>query len=541
MTSKLFKSLCAAIVGGCIVLTGCVHTPASKTEPGNDLKEVFRRAHNGQPLRCVALGGSITQAGKGWIGPWLRKTFPNSIINMHNSGKSGTGSSLGIFRIGPDVIACEPDLVLIEYAVNDRGLSKEDVIWNLESIIHRLKKLKNPPAIVFLEAASQSGGDISRHSAVADYYGFVNIDLQKASEDYLAKNNLNWKDIFGDNVHPNSKGHQVYTKAITGVLDKYVKAAKDEEIPPYKLPKQLSSHKLILDGTMAQIAVAPGWTQDHKVEGWWNRFFLGAVASTKPGVTMKLPFRARCVGLMMPLSLSYGTMFVSVDGEKPIFLTCNHRGGFAYNVFGKDLEPGEHVLHIAVPTKGQYGKGVKLGYLLLGGMESPCTKKVPQGKFNAEFMAGLSFVGIPASQWQWAGPFGKIDAKCPDDLALKELDTDFGAEKGKVDWKNITDKQERIDYTKLTGFKDRGTCIAKTRFYSKNGGEQMFALQLDYWAKLYINGKEVLQVKTGHGAPGNSIFFSAPLKKGWNDILIKTHSGSGGHYFKLMYKDVSNK
>ena len=162
MTPRFLKYLYAAIIGGCIFLTGCTHIQSSKPEPGNDLKEVLRRAHNGQPLRCVALGGSITQAGKGWIGPWLRKTFPNSIINMHNAGKSATGSSLGIFRIGPDVIACEPDLVLIEYAVNDRGLSKEDVIWNLESIIHRLKSLKNPPAIVFLEAASQSGGDISR-------------------------------------------------------------------------------------------------------------------------------------------------------------------------------------------------------------------------------------------------------------------------------------------------------------------------------------------------------------------------------------------
>lgn len=537
MTFKLLNYLYAAVISGCILLTGCTHIQSSQPEPGNDLKEVFRRAHNGQPLRCVALGGSITQAGKGWIGPWLRKTFPNSIINMHNSGKSATGSSLGIFRIGPDVIACEPDLVLIEYAVNDRGLSKKDVTRNLESIIRRLKGLKNPPAIVFLEAASQSGGDISRHSAVAEYYGLVNVDLQKACEDYLAKNKLKWKDIFGDNVHPNKNGHKLYTAIITEILDKYANAAETEDIPAYKLPSKLSPHKLILDGTMAQIAVAPGWKQDYKVNGWWNRFFLGAVGSTKPGVTMKLPFRARFVGLMFPLNRSFGTMFVSLDGKEPIFVPCNHRSGYAYKVIGKDLEPGEHVLHIAVSPKGKYGKGVKLGYLLLGGMENPCTKKIPQGKFSAEFMSGLSFISIPAAKWQWAGPYGKIDAKCPDELALKELDTPYGPEKGKVKWKKITDKQERVDYVKLTGFKNRGICYAKTRFFSNKTGEQMFALQLDYWAKLKVNGKEVLQIKTTHGGPGNAIFFTAPVKKGWNDIQIKTHSGSNGNYFKLMYKD----
>lgn len=44
----------------------------------NDLAEVFRCALYGGPLRCGAIGGSITQAGNGWIEAWLRKRFPES-------------------------------------------------------------------------------------------------------------------------------------------------------------------------------------------------------------------------------------------------------------------------------------------------------------------------------------------------------------------------------------------------------------------------------------------------------------------------------
>ena len=124
---------------------------------GRDILQVFTEAHRGEELRAVAMGGSITQAGKGWVGPWLQQQFPNSKVSMHNAGMSGTGSNLGIFRLERDVIEYNPDLVFIEYAVNDGCGKVEDVIRWLESLVVRLKLLPQPPAIVFLEAAAQNG------------------------------------------------------------------------------------------------------------------------------------------------------------------------------------------------------------------------------------------------------------------------------------------------------------------------------------------------------------------------------------------------
>ena len=86
---------------------------------GDDVVAVFTRAERGEPLRYVAIGGSITQAsGDGWAGEWLRRQFPKSDVTVVNSGMSATGSSLGIFRIERDIIAHQPDLVAIDTAAD---------------------------------------------------------------------------------------------------------------------------------------------------------------------------------------------------------------------------------------------------------------------------------------------------------------------------------------------------------------------------------------------------------------------------------------
>jgi hypothetical protein len=156
-----------------ILLSLSVVAGAAEFGRGRDLLPVFARAHAGQPLRAAAIGGSITQAGGGWLEPWLREQFPKAAVTMRNAGMSATGSALGVFRLERDVISAQPDLVLIEYAVNDGGTSDEDAIRYTESIVVRLKSLPHPPAIVFVEAAAKGGSKRHRHQRVAKHYGLL--------------------------------------------------------------------------------------------------------------------------------------------------------------------------------------------------------------------------------------------------------------------------------------------------------------------------------------------------------------------------------
>jgi lysophospholipase L1-like esterase len=76
------------------------------------------------------LGGSIT-AMNGWRNKttdWLRTTYPGATFKEIHAAIGGTGSDLGVFRLGRDVLAHKPDLLFVEFATNDGGQPPEQ-IW----------------------------------------------------------------------------------------------------------------------------------------------------------------------------------------------------------------------------------------------------------------------------------------------------------------------------------------------------------------------------------------------------------------------------
>jgi lysophospholipase L1-like esterase len=534
-TSKtiLLSLASAVLLSGCASLT----FDRQRDEPGRDLLVKFQQAQAGRPLRCVAIGGSITQAGKGWVGDWLRAAFPNSAVVMHNAGMSATGSMLGMFRLERDVIACQPDLVFVEFAVNDGGLDDETAYWSLESIVRRLKSLPDPPAVVFVETAARDQSKRHRHESIARHYGLLNIDLQLKSDAYLQANGLKWNALFGDAVHPNQTGHEFYAQVIAEALQPYLIRAKTLTEPVTytpSLPKQFSPRKLVLDGRMVPIAGDAGWRRENSLPFWWNKFFNGVVSADQPGTTLRIPFRGTVAGLYYALSKTYGMFYANVDGEGFREVLCNTRGGYSYTVF-QNLTPEEHVLNIALPKNSVQGQGVKLGYLLLGGETDAADTSPHQGAFTAEKLAAIRFKEIAASRWQWTGPYGDVRNPWPDDATLPNLARVFPPEQDSaqttVTWKPVT--LDTIDFARLTGFGDRGVCYAKTTLDRPEAGLTGLALRVDYWAKVWVNGKPALTVDRGHGSPRSPIYFAVDLKQGANDILVKVQSGSRGNRFSL--------
>lgn len=338
---------------------------------GNDVARAFADAESGRPLRYVALGGSITQSGVGWIGPWLKEKFPASQVTTINSGMSATGSALGVFRIERDVISHQPDLVAIETCVNDDSLPDDITIRYVESLVVRLKKLPHPPAIIFIEAAAKNGSKIQRHRQVARHYGLFEIDLQAAVDEELKRTGQEWSTFFTDNVHPNEAGNQFYARTIEQALAPLLgqKPSERERV----LPQPLSEKPLILDGRMVPlfgITGVPGWKKNASPPFWMDAFFNGTLSASEPGAALEIPFRGTCVGVFYPMDKSYGTFDVSIDGGKPQRIAPNTRGGYSLDVIGRDLPAGEHVLRVALPAAdpapGVNGE-VRLGYLLLAG------------------------------------------------------------------------------------------------------------------------------------------------------------------------------
>lgn len=503
----------------------------AKAETGGDVAEVFSRARNGEPLRLVALGGSITQAGSGWIGDWLRQKFPKSLVTVANSGMSATGSALGIFRVERDVIAHQPDLVLMEFCVNDSGLGDEEAIRYVESIVVRLKQLPHPPAIVCLEAATRDGVNLKRHRAVAQRYGLLEVNLQEAVNEHLKQEQLAWEALFGDDVHPNEKGHEFYAKVISEALEPLTQ--ESGKTATSKLPPPLSPKPLILDGTMVRLSdfVTKDWKTENAPASWWGRFFVGTLDANQPGATLRVPVRGTTVGILYPMMKTYGRFLASVDGGTPQEIAPNTRGGYDFRILTSDLPAQEHLVEFAVPTWGDAadGKPVKLGYLLVAGQTKVNRDSSEQGHFSAERQAALKFSKIPADQWKWTGPFAVADAKAA-------IQTPFPPEKpgdSTVQWQPLpTQEADWIDFQPMA--KAPAIVYAATEVEAAQEEEVIIGLAADYYGQLWVNDKPVLNLGDGHGHASVHQFVPATLKAGKNRILLKLGSGTQGFGFSIF-------
>jgi acyl-CoA thioesterase I len=96
-----------------------------------------------QPLNVAALGTSLTARGA-WVEalPAALEARIGRPVRVGNFGVSGATSRDGL-RLIDRVIAMQPDMVTIEFAINDaalhRRVSLEESTANLAAIIHRLR------------------------------------------------------------------------------------------------------------------------------------------------------------------------------------------------------------------------------------------------------------------------------------------------------------------------------------------------------------------------------------------------------------------
>ena len=199
---------------------------------------------NNEPGELVIgfLGGSITVADgdRGTMNRyatrvtnWFQEEYPAKTVKQVNAGIGGTGSVLGKYRVMTDIGAYAPDVVFVEYAVNDShysALYSETVRSNMETIVRNLQSLPKVPVIVFLYSMHDNSysnikyTSIPDHQDVADYYGIETINFYDYMSALVAKGEFIWDktqsgSLTSDNIHPNALGHEQYGNYIISQLE----------------------------------------------------------------------------------------------------------------------------------------------------------------------------------------------------------------------------------------------------------------------------------------------------------------------------------
>ena len=176
------------------------------------LAGLIKKALKGENLVIATIGGSITNGAKASntfknypnrILSWFKKTFPNIEVTLINAGIGATTSAMGAYRINEDVLSFDPDLIILEFAVNDNG-NGDYLTTTYEGLVRNALSYKDSAVICLYLSQRDRGTAQSGEQTVGDHYKLPQISMLEAFGDYT-----DYGDMFAsnDNLHPNDLGH----------------------------------------------------------------------------------------------------------------------------------------------------------------------------------------------------------------------------------------------------------------------------------------------------------------------------------------------
>lgn len=222
------------------------------------LAAVMRKARNGEEITIGVIGGSITQ-GSLASNPvnsyayrfyqWWVKAFPTAKVNFVNAGIGATTSYLGVHRVDKDLLSKKPDVVVVEFSVNDSDNTFFKKTY--EDLVRKILKADNNPAVILLFMTMENGTSAQpSHLHIGFWYDLPRISYREMILKEIDKGTFTWKDISPDNIHPNDKGHAIVGELLWGYLNSVCSKLSTitEEVKP--LDKEPFSDEAYINATI---------------------------------------------------------------------------------------------------------------------------------------------------------------------------------------------------------------------------------------------------------------------------------------------------
>ena len=217
------------------------------------LKGFMNRAAKGERLTVGFIGGSITQGfsatdpGKCYAArtvAWLRKIYPNTEFAYVNAGIGATDSLFGAARVQEDLLRRLPDLVFVEFSVNDESMSHYRETY--EGLVRQIYGSSSHPAMVLLHSVYYDSGRSAAyyHAQIGRHYDLPCISMQNSIYPAVVAGRLPAEKITADFLHPNDLGHELVASVITNFLEKVMhdKAEEQKESFPAALTENAYEH-----------------------------------------------------------------------------------------------------------------------------------------------------------------------------------------------------------------------------------------------------------------------------------------------------------
>ncbi|WPJ96689.1 alpha/beta hydrolase [Coraliomargarita algicola] len=147
-------------------------------------------------------------------------------------------------------------------------------------------------------------------------------------------------------------------------------------------------------------------------------------------------------------------------------------------------------------------------------------------------LSRLQFKTLALDAWKWAGPY-TLETEAKDALPL--LDVSFAPELDteSVAWQGDLVPRQSFDFRELFELDRPTVAYVRGVVESEESASVLLGVQVDYFAKVWLNGELISVIDYGHGNPKSFVYVPTALKAGQNIIEIKVAAGAGGHNLSL--------
>ena len=185
------------------------------------LKKVMR----GEAVTIGFIGGSITQGTAASVASnkyaerffsWFTTTFPDTTFTYVNVGLGATDSLMGVHRVDNDLLSKDPDLVIVDFTVND----PYEVTYrkSYEGLMRKI--LKSGAAVIGLQMMKQDGTNAANeHSRISKHYDIPTVSYKEALWPTDGDKVYTWSEISPDSIHPNDTGHAIVSELLVNYIN----------------------------------------------------------------------------------------------------------------------------------------------------------------------------------------------------------------------------------------------------------------------------------------------------------------------------------
>lgn len=196
---------------------------------GNPLrmKSIMNKAFSGNRITIGFIGGSITAGSSSSthekcyayrVYSWWKEKFPDSGAIYINAGAGGTTSQFGAARAESDLLCHDPDVVFVEFSVNDRN--EEFFQETYEALIRKILLHRTEPSVFLINNVFYDDGRNAEglHNRIGLYYDLPIVSMRESIYVEVKKGAIKRESITSDNLHPNDLGHELAAGTIINLL-----------------------------------------------------------------------------------------------------------------------------------------------------------------------------------------------------------------------------------------------------------------------------------------------------------------------------------